>query len=142
MSARVCASIAAAGSCSAVAIDAARSSPSHAATLHPVSEAVAIEARTRQRRPLLGATQRYPFELLTSSSVGQTLKSWGMLIVKPVLPPWVLPVLCVLLLLALSGAGIGYKRNTDRVRATETATAATAVFAGLLRHSVSPSQIS
>ncbi|MBN1641124.1 MAG: protein kinase [Anaerolineae bacterium] len=92
-------------------------------------QAVTIEARARQRRPLVGATQRYPFELLISSPAGQALRQWGTLIVRPILPSWVLPVLGVLLLLILSGAGVVYKRWTDQVRATQTASAATAIAA-------------
>jgi pSer/pThr/pTyr-binding forkhead associated (FHA) protein/predicted Ser/Thr protein kinase len=90
-------------------------------------QTVPLEARTRQQRPLLGAVQRYPFELRVSPAVGQAIRGAGTLIVKPIIPAWVLPVLAVLVLLICSGAGIGYKLYTDRIRATETATAATAV---------------
>jgi len=92
-------------------------------------QVVPLETRTRQRRPLLGATQRYQFELLVSSPTGQALRQAGTLIVRPIIPAWVLPVLGALLLLICSGAGIGYKILTDRAKATETAVAATQVAA-------------
>jgi serine/threonine protein kinase len=93
------------------------------------TQTVPLETRTRQRRPLLGATQRYPFELLVSSPTGQALREAGTLIVRPIIPAWVLPVLGALLLLICSGAGIGYKAFTDRAKATETAVSATQVAA-------------
>jgi len=96
------------------------------------TQTVPLETRTRQRRPLLGATQRYPFELLVSSPVGQAIREAGTLIVKPIIPAWVLPVLGVLLLLICSGAGIGYKLYTDQIKATETAQVATQVAATTL----------
>jgi len=93
------------------------------------TQTVPLETRTRQRRPLWGAAQRYPFELLISSPTGHVLREVGTLIVRPIIPTWVLPVLGALLLLICSGAGVGYKASIDRAKATQTAVAVTQVAA-------------
>ena len=97
-------------------------------TLQPgQQQTVPLETRTRARRPLLGATKRYPFELSIASSVGQALKRAGTLIVRPVIPMWVLPVAAFLMALICAGAGIGYKLYNDQIQATATAQTATVV---------------
>jgi hypothetical protein len=97
-------------------------------TLQPgQQQTVPLETRTRARRPLLGATNRYPFELSIVSSVGQALKRAGTLIVRPIIPMWVLPVAALLLALICAGAGIGYKLYNDQILATATAQTATVV---------------
>ena len=102
-------------------------------TLQPgQKQTVPIGARTRQRRPLLGTTQRYPFQLAITSSVGQALQKAGTLIVKPIIPLWVLPVLATLLMLICAGAGIGYKLYNDQLKATATAQTATVVAAATI----------
>jgi hypothetical protein len=78
---------------------------------------------------LWGAAQRYPFELLISSPTGHVLREVGTLIVRPIIPAWVLPVLGALLLLICSGVGVGYKASIDRAKATQTAVAVTQVAA-------------
>jgi hypothetical protein len=102
-------------------------------TLQPgQQQTVPISTRTRKRRPLLGTTQRYPFQLAISSSVGQALQKAGTTIVKPIIPMWVLPVAAVLLMLICAGAGIGYKMYNDQINATATAQTAAVVAAATL----------
>ncbi len=99
-------------------------------TLQPgQQQTVALETRTRARRPLFGTSQRYPFELAIASSVGQMLKQAGTLLVRPIIPLWVIPLLGFLLVLVCAGAGIGYKLYNDQIQATATAQTATAVAA-------------
>ena len=84
-------------------------------------QTVPLETKTRKRRPLLGATQRYPFELMVASTVGAAIKRAGTRIVRPVIPMWVLPVLAVLLMLICAGGGLAYTWYTGTVKATATA---------------------
>jgi serine/threonine protein kinase len=93
---------------------------------------VPLETRTRKRRPLFGTPQRYPFELSISSSVGQAIKRAGTRIVRPVIPLWVLPLMGVLCVFLLIGAGLGYKFYTDQILATTTAETATMVAAATM----------
>jgi serine/threonine protein kinase len=90
---------------------------------------IPLETKSSARRPLFGAAQRYPFEVIVASTVGQALKRAGTRIVRPLIPLWVLPLMGVLCVLLLIGAGLGYKYYTDQVLATATAETATVVAA-------------
>jgi len=92
-------------------------------------QVVPLEATPKKGRPWLGATQRHPFEVTATPSVGQARKQGGTLIVKPLIPAWVLPVLGLLLMLICAGAGIGYKLHNDSLNATATADAESAIAA-------------
>lgn len=89
---------------------------------------VGLRARPRKGRPLIGMTQRMPFEL-TVGGLGKMLKQGAMLIVKPIIPLWVLPVLGFLLTLLCLGGAFGLKFYNDSLNATATAHTATAVAA-------------
>jgi serine/threonine protein kinase len=91
-----------------------------------------LETKTSKRRPLLGAAQRYPFEVIVASTVGQAIKRAGTRIVRPLVPLWMLPLLGLLCMLILIGGGVGYKVYTDRGTATATAQTATVVAATTL----------
>ncbi|MBN1640719.1 MAG: protein kinase [Anaerolineae bacterium] len=92
-------------------------------------QTVPLEAHTRKRRPLVGTTQRYPFELSIASSMGQVLKQAGQLLVRPLIPIWVLSVLGLLAMLICAGAGVWWNWNRQNVAATATAESATAIAA-------------
>jgi len=89
---------------------------------------VGVNARPKKGRPLIGMAQRLPFEL-TIAGLGKMLKQGAILIVKPIIPVWVLPVFGFLLTLLCIGGALGLKFYTDSLNATATANTATAVAA-------------
>ena len=106
-----------------------RARPAQLALQAGQRQEVPLEARPKKGRPWFGLAQRYPFEVAVVSSLGQAIKQGGMLIVKPIIPAWVIPLVGLLLALICGGAGIGYKLYTDTIKATATAQTATAVAA-------------
>lgn len=102
-----------------------QSKPARVTLLPGQEQTVPLEARSKKRRPLLGPAQRYPFQVSVSPGVGPALKRDGTRIVTPIIPGWVLPVVGVLLVLTLAGAGMGIKWYNDQLKATATAQTAT-----------------
>ncbi len=87
-----------------------------------------LQAQPKKKRPLLGSTQRMPFEV-SVASMGRTIKQPATLLVRPIIPGWLPPIVGLLLLLLCVGSGLGYKWYTDNQNATVTADAATAIAA-------------
>jgi serine/threonine protein kinase len=77
-----------------------------------------------KKRPLLGRNQALPFEIQVISASNERQAKTGQLTVRPVLPPWVAPLLGVLLLAscAITAAAIAYLNNLN-AQATATVTA-------------------
>jgi hypothetical protein len=75
-----------------------------------------------KKRPFLGSRKMLPFELVVSARDGQRQSISGQLVVSPVLPPWFIPLMGLLLLvLCLSAAGLFGFINSRNNQATQTA---------------------
>lgn len=80
-----------------------------------------------KQRPFVGRRKTMPFELIVSTREGQRQSISGQLVVSPVLPPWFIPLMGLLLLiLCLSAAGLLGFINSRNTQATQTAQALSA----------------
>jgi cell division protein FtsB len=87
---------------------------------------VPLQAEPRKGRPWLGTTQRYPFEVAVTAPAGQVARQGGTAVVRPIIPPWVLPLLGLLLIVTCIGAGVLYNQYNKRQEVAATAVAARA----------------
>ncbi len=78
-----------------------------------------------KKRPFIGRERTLPFELQVASAKGVKRSLQGQVVVRPVLPAWIVPLVGVLLLLCLGGSGLAYGIAINNINhATQTAAAA------------------
>jgi len=88
-------------------------------------EELPISVTPKEKRPIAGTGQTYPFVLTATTARGEAVSSQGTVKVAPLLPVWALPVLLMVGMALVAGAVLGYNsfKKKKQVRATQTAIA-------------------
>jgi|Deesub1362A_J573_1020465.scaffolds.fasta_scaffold01583_4 serine/threonine protein kinase len=106
--------------------------PRRASVQVPAGKAVSVEFRPQpRRRNWLGMLKRLPFTLHLTSPSGELQTHDGVVLSRPLLPAWVLPLTLILCILA-SAASLLLSRQAQRAAASATQTAMAAETATLL----------
>jgi eukaryotic-like serine/threonine-protein kinase len=106
--------------------------PSAQVTLAPGQQQdLSYPVSARQRRPLMGTPQTYPFVVSATTARGEVTSTQGTLNVKPILPAWVLPLFTTALLVACALGFFAYTQmQKDKAeKATATLVALNAITA-------------
>jgi serine/threonine protein kinase len=82
-----------------------------------------------KKRPLLGRSQTLPFEVQVSTATSPRQSIAGQLEVRPIMPPWLPPILGALLVLFCLAGGAAYTFANQRANQQSQAATATAIVA-------------